>query len=207
VYAYVRIHNTCVKWILLKIILIPATISLQIWHASDTIDRRHVCFFDDYRSKHYELQCILMRGMLVEQNNCANIYLCQSNYSKLAGCSYRKSLEAKNRNSCLFLLHINICLYVGKKTNQITFQQQKKRGDLSIQLFCMYEDGNLHDDWLFESTYRTALRRRKKDRFEIKFFLVPLIDTAHLCFLSLSLNQTKANVYPFSLVNIHVCLF
>jgi hypothetical protein len=86
-----------------------------------------------------------MRGMLVEKNNCANIYLCQSNYSKLAGCSYRKSLEAKNRNSCLFLLHINICLYVGKKTNQITFQQ-KKRGDLSIQLFCIYEDGNLHDD-------------------------------------------------------------
>ncbi len=79
-----------------------------------------------------------MRGMLVEKNNCANIYFCQSNYSKLAGWS----LEAKRE---IHVYSYYICLYVGKKQIKLLFNK-KRKGDLSIQLFCIYEDGNLHDD-------------------------------------------------------------
>ncbi len=58
-----------------------------------------------------------MRGILVEKNNCADI---QSNYSKLAGWL----LEAKRE---IHVYSYYICLYVGKNTNQITFQQKKER--------------------------------------------------------------------------------
>jgi hypothetical protein len=104
------------------------------------------------------------------------------------------------------LLYIYICLHVGSyrwwwwwwKLNYFSTTHQKKR-DLSIQLFYVYKDDNLHDDWLFESTYRTALKRKRIGlRLSFLFFLWSI---PPICVFSF--NQTKARVDQFSLVNIY----
>jgi hypothetical protein len=74
--------------------------------------------------------------------------MCQSSHNKLAGCSYRKSLENKREihvYSYYTYTYVSMSAMYGKeKTNQITFRHKKR--DLSIRLFYMYKDDNLHDD-------------------------------------------------------------
>jgi hypothetical protein len=106
---------------------------LKFWHASDTTHRQHVWFFNDYRPKRYWLLYIMLKEKTTADRYFSQRF--QSNYHKLAECSYRKSLEKRKKEIRVYSYYIYTYVSMSamyddeEKPNQITFRQHTYKNE------------------------------------------------------------------------------